>query len=120
VVKIGSITFGQGAGRPPSLAPYTCNCACSRCLSGDCCMNPIQRWWPTQYATRDIYPLVTTTSTFITWSAVCTKCGGSDIGTAWHEQGKKCKSDEGPKGEHLHRTCRTCGYTWRNPIQGAK
>ena len=100
-----------------------CYCACSRCLAGDCCMNPRTwyPWNPVPSITWPTYPTTTTTSYLtINWMLPCSKCGANDIATQWHERGKKCKSDEGPRGEHLHRTCRNCGYTWRDPIRGAK
>ena len=46
----------------------------------------------------------------------CIKCGGSDIHTSWHAAcgypkctwGGNISSEE----EHLHYSCRNCGYDW--------
>lgn len=54
----------------------------------------------------------------------CPKCGSlSDhIGTAWHTNQWSCTygqrdawGERGANGEHLHRTCYTCGFHWGEP-----
>jgi hypothetical protein len=56
----------------------------------------------------------------------CRKCGGEDIATAWHVNGWDCTFSQrqrysGPDlGEHLHRSCRTCGFDWYDGTQDAK
>jgi hypothetical protein len=64
-----------------------------------------------------------------TTGIACMKCGGTDILTRYHKSGKDCwdgccceyclpgelKGIE----EHLHRTCRTCQYDWRDPCNKA-
>lgn len=44
----------------------------------------------------------------------CPKCGGHDLGTSYHKSERDCRiyTDEAVHGEHIHRTCRTCGYNW--------
>lgn len=49
----------------------------------------------------------------------CRKCGGVDIAIAWHRSQWDCPFGQRDAwqrleagGEHLHHTCRTCGYHW--------
>ena len=127
------VIMNTGSGRPPTTftyypnQTYTCNCACSICLSGYCCMQ--RNWWPDTlvwpYVTQ---PYTVTTGTNLTLGQTCAKCGGDKIGTIYHTGTWPCdggcdhsqKLAEGPMGEHLHRTCQTCRFSWRDPILGAE
>ncbi len=113
---------------------YVCCCACSFCMAGSCCCQPnrpysSQTWywgyyWPT--------PTITITEdTMIkpdeekkvdkTW--LCAKCGNNGITTRYHKDTHTCPfsewNDPGSLGEHLHRRCTTCGYSWRTPTADA-
>ena len=58
--------------------------------------------------------------------ASCEKCGGTDIGTAYHKQGcstlgctcTSCGYNVHNKrhDEHLHYTCRTCRFDWTGDV----
>ena len=57
----------------------------------------------------------------------CVKCGGTDIGRAWHQDTfagrgmRTCSYSqqyaEGQNGEHLHQNCRNCGFEWRAALR---
>jgi hypothetical protein len=113
----------------PAPAPITCNCACSICLSGYCCMAPYPKWWPDTLVWPYLYqPYTVTTGTTLTPGWACAKCGGDKIGTRYHTGtwptdggcDHSQKRPDGPSVEHLHRTCQTCGFNWRDPILGAE
>lgn len=54
----------------------------------------------------------------------CSKCGGAEIKTRYHDgesywgDGRTCAYGSAAyptahaQGEHLHRTCETCGFDW--------
>jgi DNA-directed RNA polymerase subunit M/transcription elongation factor TFIIS len=44
----------------------------------------------------------------------CRKCGSEAIATSWHLSDNDCPYQARLRdaGEHLHRTCRTCGFYW--------
>ena len=118
-----------------------CWCACARCLAGDCCQN---RWRePRPYIPPQPYqpyiPMVpwpdcqpnVVTRTNITLNYIpltCEKCGGTSIQTRWHKNdfdngahSPSCSFDERnewPEGEHLHRTCKDCGFHWATAVIG--
>jgi len=53
----------------------------------------------------------------------CSKCGEIDTNVQWHKSTYECLYKQQDRrdwpydgGEHLHRTCRTCGYTWADPV----
>src|ERR1035437_8128053 len=110
--------------------PINCNCACSICLSGSCCMYPARNWWPPTL----VWPYVTPPYTTITTTGAslevrgCPRCGETKFGVRYHTgtwpSDGGCdhsqKLAEGPLGEHIHRTCQTCGWNWRDPILGAE
>lgn len=53
----------------------------------------------------------------------CCKCGGVEIVTTYRKGSDVAYGPCGedcPDGEHLHRTCKTCGYMWHEPCQDAK
>jgi hypothetical protein len=98
---------------------YLCNCACSRCMSGGCCLRPAPNWYPIYpWDWSPYYPQVTTGTVTIKSGLICPKCGSQEIGTRWHQYESVCQrpSNEGPEGEHLHRTCQNCGYHWKSPV----
>lgn len=49
-------------------------------------------------------------------TTLCCKCGQEDISVSYHSCDYDCsysqKHDEGNEGEHLHYTCKLCGYSW--------
>ena len=101
-----------------------CYCACPRCLSGNCCMAQ-GRYAPGHYPNWTVVwpPYKTVTTTTVTTNLKCVKCGGHEIGTRWHQGGygsphhMRCSSTEqNASGEHLHRTCQTCGYNWADEV----
>src|ERR1035437_6038421 len=104
-----------------STASMTCNCACSICLLGYCCMfpptTPYEWWPPTLFWPYVTQPYTVTTGTTLTPGWACAKCGGDKIGTRYHTgtwptgggSDHSQKQAEGPTHEHLHRTCQTCG-----------
>ena len=57
----------------------------------------------------------------------CQKCGSGDMHTRWHKDGHACSHEqrrvEGTDccevEEHLHETCRNCGFTWRSELRWA-
>lgn len=57
----------------------------------------------------------------------CAKCGSSDTAVAWHATDHDCSWSDKRRGiaredEHLHYTCRGCGYSWTGDTRdrGAK
>ena len=51
----------------------------------------------------------------------CAKCGGQNIGVAYHESRRDCLyyNQSAIEQEHLHYNCRTCGYNWSGPTKDA-
>ncbi len=54
----------------------------------------------------------------------CIKCGRNDISIDYHKFGTDTPGcsldyDPGNVSEHLHYTCRTCGYDWTGPTADA-
>lgn len=51
----------------------------------------------------------------------CAKCRASDIHTAYHAARRDCLYASRAKhnGEHLHYTCRNCGYDWTVEVADA-
>lgn len=53
----------------------------------------------------------------------CIKCGSVDPASFWHKDKFACSvhrvDDEGTDREHLHFTCRCCGYSWTGPTKDA-
>lgn len=52
----------------------------------------------------------------------CAKCGGTDLSVRWHRTYRDClnetyRDDWGDEGEHLHRACRTCGWSWATAVE---
>ena len=45
----------------------------------------------------------------------CAKCGSTDISTQWHRDLTDCRYGQPCSGEHMHMTCRKCGYWWGEP-----
>lgn len=46
---------------------------------------------------------------------MCCKCGSTNIATSWHKNKYQCAHYVGgfsDDSEHLHKTCRNCGYDW--------
>jgi hypothetical protein len=100
-----------------------CFCACRWCLAGYCCRlsaRPVypsidwerwHRWW--------MLPWMSPTPVAVFSPAVptCPKCGGQGLGVKWHTADYACNH---AGVEHLHRTCRTCGYDWSEPTDDAK
>lgn len=64
----------------------------------------------------------TTSSTSTAVGLSCAKCGLMDIMTKFHQSKYACGRSTGTwsgtsytfEGEHLHRTCRDCGYQWQS------
>jgi len=62
----------------------------------------------------------TTLGTSTTSGLSCAKCGSTDIMTKFHNSRYACDRSTGTwsavaytfEGEHLHKTCRDCGYQW--------
>lgn len=64
-----------------------------------------------------------------TKAITCSKCESTDLAVRWHKSlrdcvngctCKECHPELQHIGEHLHYTCRRCGYSWRGPIKGGK
>ena len=52
----------------------------------------------------------------------CPKDGGEKVATAWHSSWSACTWGQrdlwgATRGEHLHRTCQSCGYNWPDPVK---
>ena len=51
----------------------------------------------------------------------CPKCGFKDIATSYHPRRSYCDpwsrfTFNAQDDEHLHRTCRRCGYDWTDAV----
>lgn len=46
--------------------------------------------------------------------AVCRKCGSTDITFAYHKTKHSClyRDSTRPDVEHIHSTCKRCGWDW--------
>ena len=84
---------------------------------------------PADYVPINIWPHTVLALLSLIWRdsmsvASCSKCGGGDISTRYHQgesywgdsrhcaYGEAARPGTHRKGEHLHLTCRTCGFDW--------
>lgn len=53
-------------------------------------------------------------------AAKCPKCGHDETSDAYHKNGYKCPFgsvvDVGREEEHIHRTCKRCGFDWPEAV----